>query len=97
MLELSKPCWFHLLTGLNCPLCGGQRMVMALLRGNICEAFHHNPLVCGMLMVAVGLAIVGTASKKARQRMRPLWSGRAIMGYIILLILWGIVRNIMGI
>ncbi len=32
------PCWFRLLTGLDCPFCGGSRALGALLEGDLAGA-----------------------------------------------------------
>ncbi len=37
------PCPFKYLTGLDCPGCGFQRSVLALLQGNISESFSLYP------------------------------------------------------
>jgi len=50
---LGLPCPFRLLTGWDCPLCGGTRMGDALLHGDVPAAFGFNPLAL------VGLAILG--------------------------------------
>ena len=42
-------CPFRLLTGLNCPGCGSQRAVHALLHGNFALAADHNLLLVGSL------------------------------------------------
>ncbi|WP_158825261.1 DUF2752 domain-containing protein [Mucilaginibacter lacusdianchii] len=38
-------CPFHYLTGLDCPGCGSQRAIYALLHGNIIGAIHQNLLL----------------------------------------------------
>jgi hypothetical protein len=50
---LGLPCPFRLLTGWDCPLCGGTRMGEALLHGDVQAAFGFNPLAL------VGLVILG--------------------------------------
>ena len=37
-------CWFHRLTGLPCPSCGGTRAFAALTRGHFADGFRLNPL-----------------------------------------------------
>lgn len=90
-------CPFHLLTGLDCPMCGGQRMVWALLCGNASEAFRYNPMLFCLLIVLAGLGIVALVSKRARMRMGVLRSDKALVFYLVVLLLWGIGRNIYGI
>ena len=50
---LGLPCPFRLLTGWDCPLCGGTRMGDALLHRDVPAAFGFNPLAL------VGLVILG--------------------------------------
>lgn len=39
-------CWFHELTGWDCPLCGGTRCLAALSHGDILGALGYNPAIC---------------------------------------------------
>ena len=90
------PCPFHLLTGLNCPFCGTQRMVWALLHGYVSEAFHYNPLVFCLLPVAVLVAGIYYFCKPLRPKMKWLYADKAIICYLFTALLWGIVRNFRG-
>lgn len=49
-------CPFRLVTGWDCPLCGGTRMGGALLHGDLAAAFAFNPLA--LVLVAL-LGVVG--------------------------------------
>ena len=51
---VGLPCPFRMVTGWNCPLCGGTRMGDALLHLDIGAAFGYNP------MALVGLVAVAT-------------------------------------
>lgn len=80
------PCAFHALTGLDCPMCGGQRMVLALLHGNVVEAFWYNPfLFIAAPFTALWLWWAGDLSP------------RAALVLLCLLVAWGVVRNIVPI
>ena len=76
-------CPFHWFTGLNCPLCGAQRMIVALAHGNVSEAFWLNP---GLFIGAPLLTLWW------------LWHGevssRAALVVVGLFLVWGIVRNV---
>lgn len=50
---IGVPCPFLILTGWQCPFCGGTRMGGALLRGDLAAAFAFNPVAL------VGLVVVG--------------------------------------
>lgn len=42
---IHLPCFFHLITGLYCPGCGGTRAIKFLLTGQIGKSFLYHPLV----------------------------------------------------
>lgn len=48
-------CMFRRITGVPCGTCGSTRCVLAAGRGDIAEAFLHNPF---MFTVLAGMAIV---------------------------------------
>jgi len=60
------PCPFRAITGWDCPLCGGTRMGVALLHGDVRSAFLFNPLAL------IGLVIVGVLG--------VLWAVEAVGG-----------------
>lgn len=75
-------CPFHMLTGLDCPMCGGQRMVVALWRGRVWEAFLLNPF----LFVAIpAVALWWWHAGR--------FSPRAAFVLFVLTMVWGVVRN----
>ena len=51
------PCPFRLVTGLKCPGCGISHYYIALLHGNLVEAYHENELVFVMMPFIVIYAI----------------------------------------
>ena len=57
---LGLPCPFRLLTGWDCPLCGGTRMGEALLHGDVQAAFVFNPLALVGLVIAGVLGVLWT-------------------------------------
>ena len=54
------PCPFRLITGWDCPLCGGTRMGSALLHLEIAAAFAFNPLAMVALVVVGSLGVAWT-------------------------------------
>ena len=76
-------CLFYKLTGWQCPFCGGQRMLRALLYGNLYDAFVLNPF----LFCSIPLFIIYMCRHK-------LFSDKWLLVYLILALLWGIFRNI---
>ena len=94
-LHLYIPCMINKITHLYCPGCGTTRMLFALLKGHIYEAFMYNQFVF-ILLPFILLYILYKIycyieDKKAIILKKiPNWC------YIILLIVtisWGIIRN----
>jgi hypothetical protein len=83
-------CPFRLLTGWNCPACGGLRMVHDVLHGDLSAAITDNLL----LLVGIPL-LVGWVLLRRRKGKRPvtLPAGAAVM---ITLLAWTVVRNLPG-
>jgi Protein of unknown function (DUF2752) len=102
---LALPCPFRLLTGWDCPLCGGTRMGDALLHGDVQAALGFNPLaLIGLVILgALGLAWAveatgGPAFRLPRplserlRRVRPMqW---LVIGLVVALI-YTIARNLL--
>ena len=93
---LSVPCPSHTLFGVNCTGCGATRMVVAFTKGDIYQAFRYNPalfIFFPFLAVYLGFEVFayinGTANKLNGKFVK--WVG---IISIILLILFGILRNI---
>ena len=91
---LMPKCLLKMLTGYDCPSCGGQRVFHQLLHGNVTEAFLLNPF----LFIAAPylfLAIYTTLSRdRFAKRIKPIVSHYVTISvYIILYFLWWIVRN----
>ena len=91
------PCPLHWLTGLNCPFCGGQRMAWAILQGEWVEAFHYNPFLFCLLPIIILFLLAYLPASPLRARLKFLLSDRALLFYLIIMLLWGIIRNIYGI
>lgn len=93
----APKCMFHTMTGLDCPGCGSQRMVHALLHGRWGEAWHQN----AMLLVMTPLLLLMAYSAVLRRKMLRLYavlnSPAMIVGITALLIAWTVVRNLITI
>ena len=91
---LMPTCPTKLLTGLDCPGCGGLRMTHDLLHGDLVGAAHSNVFLLAMLPVAAALLWAAT---------RARWQGRGLRipmgwGYSILTVavVFTVVRNLPG-
>ncbi len=78
------PCPFHVVTGLDCPLCGGQRMLVALWHGQWTEAFWLNP------GLAVGAPLLGLWWLWRREL-----TSQAALVVVGLMLLWAVIRNVL--
>jgi hypothetical protein len=83
-------CPFRLLTGWNCPACGGLRMVHDVLHGELAAAISDNVL----LLVGIPL-LVGWVLLRRRRGLWPLTLPAAATVMIVLLA-WTVVRNLPG-
>jgi hypothetical protein len=83
-------CPFKLLTGWNCPACGGLRMTHDLLHGDVAAAAVDN------IFLLVGLpALLAWVLVRWRMR-RPLFPMPAIAAIVVLAVTWTVVRNMPG-
>lgn len=95
LTHLSVPCPFHAITGLLCPGCGVTRLCLALLRLDVAAAWQANPVLLALLPLLGGLlgyraVVYVRRGHVPTQRWETLvWSGVAVV-----LLIWGIVRNI---
>lgn len=87
---LFPPCPFRLLTGWNCPACGGLRMTYDLLHGDLGAAVVDNVfLLAGLPLLAIWLVW----RIRQRERVFPL---PAIVVIAVAAISWTVVRNLPG-
>lgn len=91
------PCMFHQITGLYCPGCGVSRMCLALMRGNFNDAVGYNPFLF-FLLPFLGAYFVRQAIHYIRGEKWQMsrWESITWKVLLILLILYGIVRNLPG-
>ena len=89
------PCLFRLITGLKCPGCGVTHMALCLLRGDLSGAFYENPVVLMLLPIGLILTIRLTCRYlKTGSKCLTKWENRAVIGMIVLLVAFGIARNL---
>lgn len=93
--EFMPKCAFRLLTGLDCPSCGSQRAVHAMLHGEFSTALSYNPFIV--------LSFPYFAAELWGYMKRVRWSGVmrryahhriAMTGYVVIFCVWWIVRNL---
>ena len=91
---LMPKCLFKMLTGYDCPSCGGQRALHTLLNGRFRDAFMLNPFL--FLVAPYLLAILYSTFSKSRVAI----VAKKIVGhhitvsiYLIIYVLWWVVRK----
>ena len=92
------PCFFHLITGLNCPGCGITRAAMCILNFDFIGAIKANAFLIPIVLF-VGWIAFYTLRRYIKTGVFRLDSGSraADIIFVVLLVAWGIVRNIFGI
>ena len=83
-------CPFKLLTGWNCPACGGLRMTHDLLHGDLAAAAVDN------VFLLVGLPVLLAWILVHWRTGRPVMTMPAIAVIAVLAITWTVVRNLPG-
>ena len=93
---LMPECPTKMLTGLDCPACGGLRMVRALVTGHWSAAVHDNVVLLACVpfvaYVWVRWLVAGLSGRTYSFTVSRRW------GYVILgtALLWMVVRNLPG-
>ena len=91
---LMPKCLFKTLTGYDCPSCGGQRALHALLNGRVYDAFMLNPFL--FLVAPYILAVLYSSFSKSMVavKAKPFVNHYVTISiYLFVYILWWVVRN----
>jgi len=83
-------CPFPLLTGWNCPACGGLRMVHDVLHGDLAAAVTDN------VVLLVGIPLLAGWVLLRRRSGKTLLSPPAAATVLIAMLAWTVVRNLPG-
>ena len=95
---LGIPCIFRLITGLNCPGCGISRFCLDIMELHFSSAIAHN-YAAPFIFFYIIWVLSDTAVRYVRTGIislnpKPAWINYA---FLILIVIWGIIRNILGI
>lgn len=92
-------CPFYFITGYQCPSCGIQRALYNLLHLNFVEAFYYNPFLVISIPYAILLVAVTwlEPSPKIIRLRHFCYNRKTILVYIILMVIWWVIRNVIGI
>lgn len=83
-------CPFRLLTGWNCPACGGLRMTHDVLHGNLAAAITDNIFLLVAIPMLAGWLLL------RRHREKSLLPVPAVTTIMIAMLAWTVVRNLPG-
>ena len=89
-------CPFYVLTGCKCPACGTQRAIYSLLHLDVIHAIRYNLFMLISMPYAISLiAVTWFDPKNKLNRIKKIChSPITINIYVVLIILWWIVRNL---
>lgn len=88
-------CPFRLVTGFDCPGCGGTRAVLCLVHGRLIGALHYNAFLVLVPLAYLTYAASRLAGYSAPPRLRALLGRNTAMVVSALVVIgWTIFRNI---
>ncbi len=92
-------CMIKQLTGLQCPGCGITRAAHAVLHGHFAEALSYNLffIVSIPYLIAVGLVSYVPALYRNHSIRRVVLGVPLAVTYVVLFVIWFVVRNLLGI
>ena len=93
--RFAPKCIFHSLTGWDCPGCGSQRMLHALLHGNLREAWYHNALFMSLIPLLIPMGYLELTHKRFPKAYAAIHSIWLVIAIAVAIIAWGILRNLL--
>lgn len=97
--KFMPKCLFKILTGLNCPGCGIQRAIHALLHGHIAEAIHYNYYLVYSAPYALSFLLLWLLPDgRKKVLLKSVIENRQVVNfYIVTFLVWFVVRNLLNI
>lgn len=93
VFDTGVVCPLNKILGWECPGCGGTRMAVSLLHLEFYQAFRYNPFVFITLPI-LGIVYTWQTIKFIFQNQTSVWLDKFLIIYAILLITYGVIRNI---
>ena len=88
-------CAFYQLTGFECPACGSQRAIHAILHGDIIEGLKYNVFIVISIPYALGLILILMFKTPFTAKLREiLLHYKVVYAYCIIFVAWWILRNL---
>ncbi len=91
--NLFPRCPFLLATGYQCPGCGSQRAIHALLHGDVVSAWHYNAILIIFIPIIILLLVAEFRRTRAPRFYSMVNNRYTIWLSMIALVAWGIFRN----
>ena len=92
--NLFPQCIFYQLTGWECAGCGSQRMLHALLHGDVVAAWHYNPAILIVSPILLVMLIASFFRNKKPRFYNAVYSPWVVWSVLGGLLAWWILRNI---
>ena len=89
-------CLWKTATGGQCPGCGSQRMIHALLHGNLSEAWHANAFALCMIPALIFMVWLEATSSRHTHLYAAVHRPVVIAVFGILVVAWWIARNLIS-
>ena len=89
-------CRMYQLTGYKCPGCGSQRMLHALLHGDVVGAIHYNAYLFVVMFYCLAIAISQLIYHRYPKFSDVLLSVPVALTFLVLTLLWWVLRNVYG-
>jgi hypothetical protein len=86
-------CMLHAITGLNCPGCGGTRMLDSLLHFKFYQAFRYNPFIF-VTSPILAVAYIYESIQYIKYCRTSKYIEYTLISYAIGLVIFGVIRNI---
>ena len=86
-------CMLKILTGYDCPGCGAQRSLHALLHGHVGEAWRYNAAIFALLPLLALYGAVELAGLRSPRLTRILYHPLALYAIAAAILLWWLLRN----
>ncbi|MDE6332354.1 MAG: DUF2752 domain-containing protein [Muribaculaceae bacterium] len=90
----SPKCVLKVVTGFDCPGCGAQRALHALLHGHICEAWSYNPFLFFLVPLAALYSLGEFFGARFPNLEKILYSRVFLYMLILCIVAWWILRNL---
>lgn len=91
----APKCPFRLLTGWDCPSCGSQRALHALLQGDLLLALRYNLFLVISVPYFLLVAYTSFSHDRFARWLRPWVQHSRVVGlFLLLTLLWWLLRNL---